>query len=394
MLVLVRLSLGVAFQAAGAVAPALMRDLGLGAAAIGALAGLFWLPGVALALPVGIWAQRTGDRPLVLGGIALRAAGALLCAAATGFVSLALGRLVAGGGAVVLMVLLNKTVQDWFAGRALFLPMALYLAAWPVGIALGQSGLGWLAEAPGAWPVAFLLSAGVLLLAFAAVALARPRAPPGGAAAAVAEPPAGGGPAAARERLDAAEVRLVCLAGAAWMLINSAYLVLATFGPLLLVERGAGPAAAGLATSLMSWVFVVALPLGELASARARAPVGLCLASLVAATLFAALIPLVPWPGLAFLLHGFFYAAAAPVMSAQPAQALRPATRAPGLGLYFLWFYAGCAALPPLAGLLRDAAGPVAPIAFAVLLLAATPVLVGLFQTMLRRRLRRAAAAG
>jgi DHA1 family inner membrane transport protein len=247
VLVLVRLSLGVAFQAPGAVAPALMRDLGLDAAAIGALAGLFLLPGLALAVPIGVWAQRTGDRPLVLGGIALMAAGALLCAAAGGFAALALGRLTAGAGAVALMVLLNKTVQDWFAGRELFLPMSLYLAAWPVGIALGQSGLGALAESPGAWPTAFLLSAGLLLLALAGAAAAPRSPPPGGGA--VPPPPPGGPTAAGRERLIAAEVRLVCLAGAAWTSANSGYLVLATFGPLLLVERGAGPAAASLATS-------------------------------------------------------------------------------------------------------------------------------------------------
>ena len=46
------------------------------------------------------------------------------------------------------------------------------------------------------------------------------------------------------------------------MLVNAAYLVIVTFGPTLLIERGATISDAGFAVSLLSWVSMGALLLG------------------------------------------------------------------------------------------------------------------------------------
>ena len=63
-------------------------------------------------------------------------------------------------------------------------------------------------------------------------------------------------------RLTGHEIRLMCLAGACWAMVNGTYMVLVTFAPPLLVARGLSVAEAGFATSLMSWVNLVAVPAG------------------------------------------------------------------------------------------------------------------------------------
>jgi MFS family permease len=50
---------------------------------------------------------------------------------------------------------------------------------------------------------------------------------------------------------------------------------------------------------------------------------------------------------------------------AAPTVVLRPATRARGMGVFYTWYYAGMALLPPVAGSLQDTFGRTAAIHFA-----------------------------
>jgi MFS family permease len=190
------------------------------------------------------------------------------------------------------------------------------------------------------------------------------------------------GPAA---RLDWREIWLVCIAGAVWMLINGAYLVLLTFGPTLLTERGASVAGAAAVVSSMSWVFVVGLPLGGWLAMRFKVPNLVMVAGLLVATGLAALLPIVDIPMPIFLLHGFSYALAAPVVASLVVESLRPETRGPGLGIYYLWYYAGGAVLPAVAGMLKDRFDADAAVLFAVAQLVGTLLLIGFFRFEQRR---------
>ena len=49
------------------------------------------------------------------------------------------GRVLAGIGGAILIVLMSKMITDWFAGKELFLGMAIFIIGWPVGIAAGQA---------------------------------------------------------------------------------------------------------------------------------------------------------------------------------------------------------------------------------------------------------------
>ena len=122
---------------------------GLSWKVLGTLIGLYMLPGIVIALPGGMLAQRFGAERMVLAGLALMAAGgALMGIDALGFVFA--GRLISGLGAVFVNVLMTKMVTDWFAGRDIVTAMAVFVASWPLGIALGMVSFPSLATGHGA----------------------------------------------------------------------------------------------------------------------------------------------------------------------------------------------------------------------------------------------------
>ncbi|WP_170979548.1 MFS transporter [Roseomonas sp. HF4] len=371
----VRFALGALFQAPGAAGPVLVPEFDLDWTRFGTLVGLFWLPGLVLVFPLGLAARRIGDRAGVLAGLGLLTAGALVSAAAGGEAVLLGGRLVTGIGTVFCILFLTKMMQDRFQGADLFLAMSVYVLGWPIGIAAAQAALPGLAVTMG-WQLPFLVAAVAGAVAFAGLAAAARPAPR------AAPPPAGTG------RLTRREVALMCLAGACWACVNGTYMVLVTFAPPLLVERGLSVAEAGFATSLMSWVNILAVPGGALLARRAGLVGPMVVGGITAAALLAALLPFAGL-GLAapiLALHGLLYALPITVFSALPALAVPPERRAQGLGVYFVWFYAGCTGFPPVAGWLADHAGTTAPVVFAAALLAVALALFLLFRRVVAGR--------
>jgi MFS family permease len=280
-----------------------------------------------------------------------------------------------GVGTVLVILLLTKMMQDRFQGADLFPAMAVYVLGWPIGIAATQAVLPAMAVEQG-WQLPFLVAAAAGALAFAALAAASrpvPRAPP---------PPAGSA------RLSSREVRLMCLAGACWACVNGTYMVLVTFAPPLLVERGLSVAEAGFATSLMSWVNIIAVPAGAMIARRAGAVRPMVLGCITAAAVLAAALPFadVGWGAAILAAHGLLYALPITVFSALPALAVPPERRAQGLGVYFIFFYAGCTGFPPLAGWFADSfGGATAPVLLAAFLLLAALALFVLFRREVAR---------
>ena len=133
----VRLAMAFQFQSVPAVAPLLQTQFGVGLAEIGFLIGLFFTPGVALALPGGAIGQWLGDRRTVLAALAADARRQLRDGVrrkpGTGRSP---GRLMAGTGGVLLNVQMTKMVADWFAGKEIATAMAIFVNSWPAGVAL------------------------------------------------------------------------------------------------------------------------------------------------------------------------------------------------------------------------------------------------------------------
>lgn len=360
VLFLTRTVMAVQFQTVGSTAPLLLHSFAIDYAQLGTLIGLYMLPGIFIALPGGVLGQRFGAKQVVLVGLLLMAVGGALMAVASSFFVLAAGRLISGVGAVLINVLMTKMVADWFAGREIVTAMAMLVASWPLGLALGlilftplAAALSWSAAMHAA---ALLSLAGCALVAFAY------RDPPGLGAAAGAK---------LRLNLSAREWLTVSSAGSIWMVYNVGYIVLISFLPGFFAAHGHSTAEAGRIVSWLGWTLIPSVPIaGYLAERLGRPNLfligGFAISGIAAAALPFASAPLYPFVLLALAIG----VPAGPIM-ALPAESLRADHRAAGMGVYFTWYYAGMAVLPGLAGFARDAtASAAAPALFAAIMMA------------------------
>jgi MFS family permease len=148
-----------------------------------------------------------------------------------------------------------------------------------------------------------------------------------------------------------------------------------------LIEQGMPIAEASTVVSLMSWVFIFALPLGGYVATRYHMANAIMIGGLIASIALGALIPFAPAPHAVFLLFGIAFALATPVVGSLAAEVLEPRARGPGFGVYYLWYFGGMPILLALAGLLRDLTGLAATsIAFATCMLLCCLALVVLFR--------------
>ena len=375
VLFIARFALGYQFQSAGSVAPFLITDLDLDYAQVGFLIGAFLLPGVAISVPSGFLIQRFGDKNVVVAGMVLMVVGGVLTGAGQAYALLLVGRLLSGTGGAILVVVMLKMITDWFAERELFFGMAVFIIGWPVGIAAAQATQSRWAQLH-AWQSVFLGAAALVAVALLLM-LVFYRLPPGAHPSIPAE----------RRSLTRSETGMVCLTGAIWMFLNGAYLAMLSFGPSELIERGMSIPGADTVVSVMSWVFIVALPLGGYLANRYKVPDAVMVGGLVASIVLGAYLPFSPVPLLSFALFGFALALATPVVAALPAQVLAPDTRGLGFGIYYLWYFGGMPVLISFAGWLRDGTGSTdAPIEFAVAMLIACLLLLAVFRFAQARR--------
>jgi MFS family permease len=367
LLFTVRATMAFQFQSVAAVSPLLQRDLDVDLAGIGTLIGLYFAPGIFLALPGGALGKRFGDKAVVLTGLGLMLVGGLVMVAAGSWGGQIAGRVVAGTGGVLLNVLMTKMVTDWFSGREISTAMAIFVNSWPFGIAISLLVLPPIGVAGGVSMVhlfvAALVAGGLVLLA------------------ATYRSPAATLQAAAVARLGRHTVIAVVTAGLIWGLYNVAIAMIFSFGPLLLAERGWSVTAAGSTVSIVLWLTAVSVPLGGFLADRIgrndAVLVGGCLvfALLMAfATRSSAVVSSMVVLGLVCGL------AAGPIM-ALPARVLEPGTRAMGMGVFYFVFYANMMLGPPLGGAYANWTGTVgAAFDFGAVLLVICVVLLMLFQ--------------
>lgn len=381
-----RTSLGFQFQSVAAASPQLVGELGLSYADLGTLIGLYFLPGLVIALPAGALGRRFGDSRVAMAGLLLMAGGAVLGSLAGGFAGLAAGRLLSGIGGVLVGVPLSKMVTDWFAGREIVLAMAVFMNSFPIGIGLAVLTLGGLAGLAG-WPAAIASGAGLALAALALLLLAyRPH--PND------HPKDGAGPAAAASwRIPRPDVVLVCIAGSLWGILNGAFSIMVGFAPSYLGAAGLGAASISLLTGAVTWLTVASSQAGGMLAQRWGRPGPLlAIAALGWAACLLALATRTGPPAAGMIGAGLVMGLPVGVIMALPSQALRPEDRALGMGIFFLWLYAGHAGLPPLAGWVQDRAGsPQAPLWLAAGLVLSLLPLFGAFRLGLAARQRAAA---
>ncbi|MHB2165675.1 MFS transporter [Alsobacter sp. R-9] len=366
LLTAARTAMGFQFQSFASVSGPLGQQFGLSQADIGTLIGLYFAPGILIALPGGALGARFGDRRMVMAGLALMAVGGLGAAFADSFGTLAAARLVSGVGGVLLNVLMTKMVADWFSGRpALFLAMAVFVNSFPVGVGLSALVLGPVATGAG-WRTAFEVAAALAGVALCILAFGyRPH------------PNDGRGVAAASSRLLGREVVLVCLAGAIWGIFNGVFAITVGLVPQVGLQAGIDPAQVRLAVGLATWLLVASVLAGGALAPKRVAPGRLmAIGGLVWALCMVVLALRPPLFLPAMAVAGLVMGLPVGAILALPARVLRPESRSLGMGLFFTWLYIGHGALPPLAGWLQDRAGSADAAAFFAAAMAALMTLL------------------
>jgi MFS family permease len=236
----------------GAIAlPALRAEFGLGLEAAGWIMSVFALLGVVGGIPAGAAVARFGDRRLLALGLAALALGSVVGATAGSFPLLLGTRVLEGLGFLLVVVAAPALLQRIVAGPDRDLAFGIWSAFMPAGMAiallLGASLAGW---RPFWLANAILAGAFVLLLLLAVRAQA-----------------AGGDGLSWREigrdALLTATSRGPLLLASAFVLYSLLYFALASFLPVLLMDRmGVTVAAAG----ALSAIAVGANVLGNLAA--------------------------------------------------------------------------------------------------------------------------------
>ena len=144
----------------------------------------------------------------------------------------------------------------------------------------------------------------------------------------------------------------------------------------------AGPAA------VTAWpgntlLFIVSVQAGGAAAQwLARAEIVVAVGALVLAGALAAL-PYAP-PLALLVIAGLLGGLPAGALVAAPTAVLRHATRARGMGIFYTWYYAGMALLPPVAGWLQDTYGRTAAIHFAATAIFLAPPFYLVFGALVR----------
>ncbi len=293
ILFVARMAMAVQFQTVGSTAPFLHESFAIDFTQVGTLIGLYMLPGIFIALPGGVLGQRFGSKRMVLLGLLMMAAGGALMGVASSFAVLAAGRLISGVGAVLINVLLTKMVVDWFGGREIVTAMAIFIASWPLGLALGLMLYTPLAQAF-SWGTVMQAAALFSLLSAVLVAL-RYRDPPG-----LAETPR----AELRLNLGAREWLAVSCAGFVWMIYNVGYIALISFLPGFFGGHGLSPAQAASVVSFLGWTLIPSVPLAGYLAERLGRPNLFLVGGFAISGLAAAALPFASAPLFAFRAAG------------------------------------------------------------------------------------------
>jgi predicted MFS family arabinose efflux permease len=359
VLTFARIAVGFQFESVSATSHLLVDRFHLGYAALGTLIGLYLLPGIAVALPGGVMAQRYGDKRIVCAGLVAMILGGALMALAGDLPLLLAGRVLSGAGAVLLNVVVSKMVTDWFQGHKVAFALGILVTSWPLGIAIALVALPMFANAFD-WAAAMDLTAIISIAALLLVA-------------AFYRSPASGHPEPARRlrvSLSGQELSLSILAGLVWTFYNIGFIIVPAFGPAFLATAGFGAETASAIVSTASWVIIPAVPFGAWLAEQIGRPIATMIVSFVLSACAIAAVTGVGASVALFAVIGLTFGPPGGLIMALPGEAATPQHRAAAMGVYYTCYYAGNGVLPALAGYARDVSGrPAAALWFAVAML-------------------------
>ncbi|MFC1965198.1 CynX/NimT family MFS transporter [Chloroflexota bacterium] len=246
------LAFAVTLQSVPPILSLVMAELDLSHTQGGLLMSLFALPGIIVSIPAGMLADRYGQKSLGIVSLILIISGAVIFASGSSLPILGLGRIVAGMGAMTLVVLAPQLLAQWFVGREMGIATGIYTTAMPLGTILSLNFLSLLGQSFG-WRASAWLSAGLPVVALVIFVLFFAPAPRR-------SQPITRRPVGLFQNIKSAGTP-IWFVGAAWMLFNASGISLFTFTPDLLKGTGVSIASAGFLTSLVMLPALVISPL-------------------------------------------------------------------------------------------------------------------------------------
>lgn len=335
------------YQSIAALSPVMLDSLAITLVDIGVLIGLYFGPGVIIALLGGTVAVWLGDKRTAMISIALMGLGGCLIAIGSSLETLLAGRLISGVGGVIVNVLMTKLVIDWFSGRSLGTAMAVFLNSWPLGIAIAVLLLPLTAKFAGltmAWIsiVAFAITA---LLLFAVIYRQRD------------------GATQPTNTFKLASLPWVplAMASAVWGLYNAGVAMIFSFGPIIMANQGNSASAASVAVSLFMIAIAIGAPTGGWLADRMGNSRGIILFALLAGiALFPALLFVPPaYVWLAYGVTGLIVGLSPGLIVSLPSGYLTPEARSFGMGVFYAGYYLFMTLAPPFAAKLAELLGNV-----------------------------------
>jgi MFS family permease len=270
-------------------------------------------------------------------------AGAGVCAMADGPSGIALGRTVAGVGAVAMTVMQNKIIADWFSGPRFMIGISVSVCAYPIGMGLAQIILPAVLAGFGL-QAAFLtdaMPAGLALLLFL-VSYREPSHAPF---------------APRRFSLPSPhECLLLTIGGGMWMVYTASFGAFASYLPSSLAFRGYGLGITALVMTIVAWGNVP----GTLAGSGLAARFGgfrIFLIGTLSLTIGMAGLALTGAPVAWAVLVGVGGSIQPGVIMAVGTLSARPENRAVGMGLFYTIYYLGNTFAPALCGVAADYVG-------------------------------------
>ncbi len=156
----------------------LMRDIGIGPQALGALTGAFFFGFAAMQIPCGFFFDRFGPRLTIVGMLTLAVTGGIIFTAAPSWPVLLSGRVLMGAGFGCMLIGSMVVITRWFPPDRFSTLTAMVLSIGLLGNLIATTPLAWAAQAVG-WRGVFTAAVLFTSVAAGAVWLIVRDAPPG-----------------------------------------------------------------------------------------------------------------------------------------------------------------------------------------------------------------------
>ena len=339
--------MGFQFQSIGSVSVQLSKDIGFSNTEIGALIGIFMLPGVFLAFPSGLLGRWLSDKLIVATGLLCLSIGGIVVFLSADLLLMSVGRFICGAGFVLSTVYFTKMTIDWFQGRELATALSILIVSWPGGIALSQVIHPYIAVNFG-WQWAISAASIFCLVAVFAISVLY-RVPLKELAEANSQ--------AQTKHLTNWEWLKTSVAAWSWSFYNAGYLVFLSFAARALQESGISNSYAANTVGAASFLTMISILTGGFVADKFNISRSVILLSSSVAALTLLTISFGYSPIILCCIFGAIGMSSGGIIIALSGQAMAPERRAYGMGVYQTWFFLLSAPAPLVGGWLYDLTG-------------------------------------